>query len=199
MKGKEQMWQAELAELSGNADFLGVFLDDLTFHIWDAETVNVPAPKPRLEAPAIEAQAEAQEQLAPFSMQESAPASPESPNEVEHAPSKVTALSHTGKVVVLIPKPLLPESQMLLQKILDAAGVKMDEVILLQERYAAKALTKFADARIVLSFGAVIDFAPDHQLRSKTITIIMAKDLLELQTDTNSKKQLWESMRRFFQ
>ncbi len=103
-----------------------------------------------------------------------------------------------NKVVVLLPpEPAIKEVQFL-HKVLAAVGIP-DEQVWVQEKYfQAKSLGQFEGSRIVLSFGAVTDFQADYQLRSKSITVIMADKLLEIEADIEAKKKLWGAMKSFF-
>jgi len=103
-----------------------------------------------------------------------------------------------NKVVVLLPpEPSIKEVQFL-HKILAASGVSDDQVFLQEKVHQARGLALFTGSRLVLSFGAVNDFKADYQLRSKTITVIMADKLSVVEADLEAKKKLWAAMKSFF-
>ncbi|MDP2189628.1 MAG: DNA polymerase III subunit psi [Sphingobacteriaceae bacterium] len=111
---------------------------------------------------------------------------------------KPTLPAHKDRVVVLSPQKPSDSEISFLNKILAAVAVDPTSVVHIHQSFAARELTAFASAKIILSFGAVTDFVPDHQVRSKAITVIIAKSLGELEQDVASKKKLWESMKGFF-
>lgn len=130
---------------------------------------------------------------------EPAPPASAVPLAASKEPENVSAApSWQNKVVVLLPpEPSIKEVQFL-HKILAASGITDDQVYLQEKVYQARDLAAFSGSRMVLSFGAVNDFKPDYQLRSKAITVIIADRLSVVETDVEAKKKLWAAMKSFF-
>lgn len=202
--------QEQLRQLAGNPDFIAQFLHEGAY-VFPSEQQLVKAEEQQTASasPALEDTRAMQFETSLKNQHTTAKTESTSPNassELDAAPvlpsqpaeKKPAIPAWFGKVVILLPpEPSIREVQ-LLHKILAASSVTDDQVFLQEKRFAARGLGQFEGSRIVLSFGAVEDFKPDYQLRSKAITAIMADSLTHIEANVDAKKKLWAAMKSFF-
>lgn len=203
MSTEAQNLQDELNALAQNPMFVANFIDDVSFVLAGespeplkeaSKSVDISpeaTQKPETVAPKTEEKPVKQ----PIIKIEAPAPTPSLPIE---EPKKPALPNHKDRVVVLSAKRPSEAEISFLNKILAAVAVDPSSVVHIHQSFTARELAAFASARIILSFGAVTDFVPDHQVRSKAITVIIAKSLSELEQDVASKKKLWESMKGFF-
>lgn len=103
-----------------------------------------------------------------------------------------------GKVLVLTPQSPNESELALLLKVLSAVALADSDYVHINRSLKARELIAFESAKIILSFGAVTDFMPDHLVRSKQITVVISSPLSTLINDLDAKKKLWASMKAFF-
>lgn len=203
MSTEAQNLQAELNALAQNPMFVASFIDDvsyiLTGDVPDTVSIGVlEVPQPEKPTEVVEKATVAAEEKQPeptFEVVTEAEVVSELAAEAKPMPK---AVDHAGKVVVITAEKPTAAELSFLNKILAAVAVAPTTVVHIHQKFAARELSTFASAKIILSFGAVTDFEPDHQVRSKAITVIIAKSLAQLEQDLTAKKKLWESMKGFF-
>lgn len=206
MKSNVNNLQKETRLLANNPVFLAQFLDELIF---DIPAQSKGEPPVSLEQSAVESEgmdgpmAEAQV-LAIEEVPTESDATKEVLDETATAEDakdmEPTALpvDWGGKVLVLTPEIPSESENILLQKVLSAVSLSANDFVHIQRSLQAKELIEFESAKIILSFGAVHDFAADHQVRSKRITVIISSPLHALEQDVEAKKKLWLSLKGFF-
>ena len=198
-----QNLQAELRALSTNSTFVASFIDDVSFVLPEEgmDTITTTAfgtqqPEKPTEVVLNSSVEVGQEQSKP---NKNVVAKPEEvTTHAKEALELPELVDHAGKVVVLAQEKPTAAEISFLNKILAAVAVEPASVVYIYQKFMARELSTFASAKIVLSFGAVSDFEPDHQVRSKAITVIIAKSLAGLEQDVEAKKKLWLSMKGFF-
>jgi DNA polymerase III psi subunit len=203
MSTEAQKLQAELNALAQNPVFVANFIDDVSFVLTSKEPDNLQGSSRINENSLQSADIPVSDTLKVDEKPSEQPiievkAPAPTPNVPTVASQKPEVAAHKDKVVVLCPQKPTAAEISFLNKILAAVAVDPASVLHIEQSFAARELTAFASAKIILSFGAVTDFVPDHQVRSKAITVIIAKSLGELEQDLESKKKLWESMKGFF-
>jgi DNA polymerase III psi subunit len=203
MSTKAQNLQSELNALGQNPVFVATFIDDVSFVMTDeraAVHMQIQTEVPENQnSEGIEVKSTDKE--AEKLTKNSADVPSEPTRSISTAPQElnsVVLIDYKDKVVVITPEKASEAEMIFLYKILAAVAVAPSSVVQIHQKFTARELTAFASAKIILSFGAVIDFIPDHQVRSKAITVIIAKSLVELEQDLTAKKKLWESMKGFF-
>jgi DNA polymerase III psi subunit len=196
-------FKAAFQTLAQNPAFVEQFLTDDVF-IVHSRTANKPSEFVDEEPSAAPIQPKAQEIPATVTPTPTEPMAPSAVTKVEspitaiNTPEQPTSVPWLNKIVLLLPSELSMAEIEFLNKILEAVKVSDDQVYHREGSWQAKQLSKFTGSRIILSFGAVTDFKPDHQIRSKLITVVITSSLAQLQQDVQAKKLLWTSLQTFF-
>lgn len=203
MSTEAQNLQAELNALAQNPMFVASFIDDVSYILTGdvPDTVSIATLKgmqPEKPAEVVEKTVVVVEEKQPEPTIEVVPEAEVVSVLAAESMEMPKTVDHAGKVVVITAEKPSAAEISLLNKILAAVAVSPTTVVHIHQKFAARELSTFASARIILSFGAVTDFEPDHQVRSKAITVIIAKSLAQLEQDLTAKKKLWESMKGFF-
>lgn len=202
MKSNTNSLKSEIGLLSKNPNFIGQFLDEAYFHL--PEQTNALTTE-EIEPTISEKSASPPE--SPDEMVQGSPAQEEKSDEigkdepasVEQSPLKEDLMPDwSRKVVVLTPQPPSEVEFALLQKVLASVSIVDSDYVHLNRSLHARELVEFESAKIIISFGAVVDFVPDHQVRSKRISVIISSSLGALATNIEAKKKLWTSMKSFF-
>lgn len=203
MSTEAQNLQAELNALAQNPMFVASFIDDVSYILAGdvPDTVNIATLKgtqPEKPVEVVEKSVITAEEKQPEPTIEVVPEAEVVSLVAAEAMEMPKTVDHAGKVVVITAEKPSDAEISFLNKILAAVAVAPTTVLHIHQKFAARELSTFASAKIILSFGAVTDFEPDHQVRSKAITVIIAKSLAQLEQDLAAKKKLWESMKGFF-
>lgn len=111
------------------------------------------------------------------------------------SPSSNSTSVFEGKVVVLVPDSPTETQQVLLNKITAACGLAQDQTHMHIGICGQEDIPQFLGARLILSFGALTNIVPDHQVHSDGIKYILGLPLGRLETDANAKKILWNSLK----
>lgn len=111
------------------------------------------------------------------------------------SPSSNSTSVFEGKVVVLVPESPTETQQVLLNKITAACGLAQDQTHMHIGICGQEDIPQFLGARLILSFGALTNIVPDHQVHSDGIKYIPGLPLGRLETDANAKKILWNSLK----
>lgn len=111
------------------------------------------------------------------------------------SPSSNSTSVFEGKVVVLVPDSPTETQQVLLNKITAACGLAQDQTHMHIGICGQEDIPQFLGARLILSFGALTNIVPDHQVHSDGIKYIPGLPLGRLETDANAKKILWNSLK----
>ncbi len=111
------------------------------------------------------------------------------------SPSSNSTSVFEGKVIVLLPESPTETQQVLLNKITAACGLAQDQTHMHIGICVQEDIPQFLGARLILSFGALTNIVPDHQVHSDGIKYIPGLPLGRLETDANAKKILWNSLK----
>lgn len=111
------------------------------------------------------------------------------------SPSLNSTSVFEGKVIVLLPESPTDTQHVLLNKIAAACGLAQDQTYIQIGICGQDDFPQFLGARLILSFGALTNFDPDHQVHSDGIKYIPCLPLGRLETDANAKKILWNSLK----
>lgn len=203
MLTETQNLQAELRALVKNTNFVASFIDDVSF-VFDTDrsnTVLVTTSEPQQPAKTTETGMDSVLEVvleqSKSTVEAVALAKTVLLNSIEAAEQQKNTVI-TGKVVVIAAEKPTAAEISFLNKILAAVTIEPTSVVYIYQKFTARELIAFSAAKIVLSFGGVTDFEPDHEVRSKSVTVIIAKSLAQLEQDIEAKKKLWLSMKGFF-
>jgi hypothetical protein len=206
MKSNVNNLQKEIGLLANNPVFLAQFLDEPIFDI-PAQSKGEPLVSmeqsaeeyKEINSPMVENQLLKIEEVPTESIEtKQAIEETSTPKDSKDTEPTTLPVDWEGKVLVLTPKIPSASEIILLQKVLSAVSLSANDFVHLQRSLHAKELIEFESAKIILSFGAVRDFAADHQVRSKRITVIISSPLHALEQDVEAKKKLWLSLKEFF-
>lgn len=207
MKSNVNNLQKETRLLANNPVFLAHFLDEPVFDIpvqaqgaTAVSTVQSPVELEVADSPVIELEASSNQEVPTESVAiNEGQEDTANPDVSEHAETATLSVDWAGKVLVLTPEIPSESENRLLQKILSAVSLSENDFVHVHRSLPAKELIEFESAKIILSFGAVQDFAADHQVRTKRITVIICSPLHALEQDVEAKKKLWISLKGFFE
>lgn len=109
---------------------------------------------------------------------------------------EISTSAHADQFIVLLPEAPDHPRKAFLDKILTACGLAQNQTVTHTGHQTRESIGSFAEARLILSFGAIAELEPTHMRHQRITNLIACHSLARLEADAASKKLLWNSLKK---